>query len=84
MGGTSVQPIGPSGSQSPGHERLKAQLCIATNELLRPFYDLVVTEVAITGSDLFLREGSDVTLLFRVQQRSRVPQQMDQLLKKRG
>src|SRR4029077_1421932 len=34
----------------------------------RPFYDLVVSEAAVTGSDLFLREGSDVTLLFRFKQ----------------
>ena len=49
-------------------ERIKQQLAIETTPLLRPFYDLVVDEVAITGSDLFLREGSDVTLLFQVKQ----------------
>src|SRR5262249_28838461 len=46
-------------------ERLKIQLVVETNRLLRPFYDLVVQEVAVTGSDLFVAEGSDVTLLFR-------------------
>ena len=45
-------------------DRLKTQLCVETSDLLRPFYDVVVSEVAIVGSDLFLREGSDVTLLF--------------------
>jgi hypothetical protein len=45
--------------------RLKRQLALETSPLLRPFYDLVVEEVAVTGSDLFLREGSDVTLIFR-------------------
>ena len=49
-------------------EQLKQQLALETTPLLRPFYDLVVDEVAITGSDLFLREGSDVTLLFQVKQ----------------
>jgi hypothetical protein len=61
-------------------QRLKAQLCIATNALLRPFYDLVVSEVAITGSDLFLREGSDVTLLFRYANDALFRNQMDQFL----
>ncbi len=45
-------------------DRLKQQLCLETSGLLRPFYDLVVTEVAVTGSDLFVREGSDVAVLF--------------------
>ena len=46
-------------------ERLKRQLALETTGLLRPFYDAVVEEVGVTGSDLFMREGSDVTVLFR-------------------
>lgn len=49
-------------------ERLKTQLAVQTDPLTRPFYDLVVREMAITGSDLYFREGSDVTLIFQVQQ----------------
>ena len=49
-------------------ERLMNQLALQTNEVLRPFYDLVVQEMALTGSDLYIREGSDVTILFRFQQ----------------
>jgi hypothetical protein len=49
-------------------ERLKRQLAVETDPLARPFYDLVVEDVAITGSDLFAREGSDVTLIFRLKQ----------------
>ncbi|MEO1996138.1 MAG: hypothetical protein ABGZ17_12770 [Planctomycetaceae bacterium] len=49
-------------------QRLKRQLAVVTDALTRPFYDLVVNEVAVTGSDLYLREGSDVTLLFGVRQ----------------
>ena len=48
--------------------RMKTQLAIHTDPLTRPFYDLVVSEVAITGSDLYLREGSDVTVLFELKQ----------------
>jgi hypothetical protein len=46
-------------------ERLQRQLALETTGLLRPFYDSVVQEIAITGSDLFVREGSDVTVLFQ-------------------
>ena len=49
-------------------ERLKAQLAIQTDPLTRPFYDMVVEEVALTGSDLYFREGTDVTMLFAVKQ----------------
>jgi hypothetical protein len=49
-------------------ERLKQQLAVQTKPLLRPFYNLVVEEAAVTGSDLYFREGSDVTLLFRFKQ----------------
>ena len=49
-------------------QRLRQQLAVETNPLARPFYDLVVKEIAITGSDPFVNEGSDVTLLFRYEQ----------------
>jgi hypothetical protein len=49
-------------------ERLKRQLAVRTDPLTRPFYDMVVDEVALTGGDLYLREGSDVTVLFRLKQ----------------
>ena len=49
-------------------ERIKRQLALETEATLRPFYDLVVKEVAVTGSDPFAREGSDVTILFQLKQ----------------
>jgi hypothetical protein len=49
-------------------ERIKRQLVLETEPALRPFYDLVVSEVAVTGSDPFAREGSDVTILFQIKQ----------------
>jgi hypothetical protein len=51
--------------KSPIVERLKKQLAIETDPLLRPLYDQVVQAVAITGSDPFVREGSDVTVLLQ-------------------
>ncbi len=63
-------------------QRLKRQLAVETSGLLKPFYDMVVQEVAVTGSDLFWREGSDVTLLFRFQQPDVFKAQMELFLNK--
>ena len=49
-------------------ERLRTQLAIEVNKALRPLYDAVVEEVAVTGSDLFVAEGSDVTMIFKLRQ----------------
>lgn len=51
-----------------GSERLKTQLAIQTDPLARPFYDMVVKEVAVTSNDVFFNEGTDVTMLFSVKQ----------------
>ncbi|MEX2137927.1 MAG: hypothetical protein WD894_01610 [Pirellulales bacterium] len=49
-------------------DRLREQLAVRTDPLSKPFYDMVVDQVAITGSDLYLREGSDVTVIFALKQ----------------
>ena len=46
----------------------------------RPFYDLVVEEIAATGSDLYTHEGSDLTLLFHYRQPQVFKTQMDLFL----
>jgi hypothetical protein len=61
-------------------ERLQEQLAVQTEKLLRPFYDQVVGEVAVTGSDLYLREGSDVTLIFQLKQPKLFKARMDAFL----
>jgi len=61
-------------------DRLKQQLAVRTDPLSRPFYDMVVEEVAITGSDLSLRAGSDVTLIFRAKQPAVLRMRMDGFL----
>ncbi len=49
-------------------DRLRDQLAVRTDPFSQPFYDMVVDQVAITGSDLYLREGSDVTVIFALKQ----------------
>lgn len=61
-------------------ERLREQLAVEVNPLMAPFYDLAVERIALAGSDLFLREGSDVTLLFHVRQPAIFRAQMDKYL----
>ncbi len=61
-------------------QKLRQQLAVETNPLARPFYDLVVKEIAICGSDPFVNEGSDVTLLFRFDQDLVFRTQMDAYL----
>jgi hypothetical protein len=61
-------------------ERIRRQLAIETNPLLQPFYDLVAEEVAVTGSDLFVREGSDVTVIIRFKQAAVFKARMDSFL----
>ncbi len=49
-------------------ERMQTQLLLQTPEILRPFFDQVVERVAVTGSDIHVKEGSDVTFLFQLKQ----------------
>ncbi len=63
-------------------EELLTQLALDTNDLLKPFYDLVVKEIAATGNDLYLTRGSDITLLFRYQQPVVFKAQLDTFLAK--
>jgi hypothetical protein len=50
--------------------RYETQLGLARTAAAREFGKEVVAEVAIAGSDPYLREGSDVSVLFRVKQRA--------------
>lgn len=47
-------------------EKLEDQLCIRRDPLTRLFADQAIAEVAATGSDPFIFEGTDLTLIFRV------------------
>ncbi len=49
-------------------QKFEDQLCIRREPLARLFADRVVAEFAITGSDPFVQEGTDVTFLFRLKQ----------------
>lgn len=47
-------------------EKLEDQLALRRGPLTKLFADLAVTELAVTGADPFVLEGTDVTFVFRV------------------
>ncbi len=69
-------------SRHPTRERIERQLALETGTILRLFADAVIDEIAITGSDLMIREGSDVSVLFRYSRPEVFQKQMDLLLVK--
>jgi hypothetical protein len=50
-------------------QRYEKQLCLRSSTLGRLLGPQVVDSLAITGNDFYLREGSDITILFRVRSR---------------
>jgi hypothetical protein len=52
----------------PVQERTQKQLGLEIKEWMRLGYDEVVNRVAVTGSDLYINEGSDITILFSLKQ----------------
>jgi hypothetical protein len=48
--------------------KLQEQLCLHRDLLTRLFADGVISELAFTGADPFVYEGTDVTVIFRVKQ----------------
>ncbi|MFO7906741.1 MAG: hypothetical protein R6U98_29060 [Pirellulaceae bacterium] len=48
-------------------EKYQDQLCVRLDPLARLFADDVVSELAVTGSDFFLAQGSDITLILRLE-----------------
>jgi hypothetical protein len=69
-------------------ERCEQQLCLRSTSLGKTLGPLVIRGVAITGSDPYVREGSDVTLIFHVADRRlflvAVGQFLDEARRKHG
>ena len=49
-------------------DKLATQLCVQDMGIRTLFQNHVITELATTGADVFVAEGSDLTVIFRVQQ----------------
>lgn len=61
-------------------QRLERQLCLKSGWLGKTFGPTVVKSLALTGSDAYLREGSDVTVIFHVVNRPLFLGAVDQFL----
>ena len=48
--------------------KLEDQLCLRRDPLTQLFVDAVIGEVAVTGADPFVLEGTDVSMIFRLKQ----------------
>jgi hypothetical protein len=48
--------------------KLQEQLCLRREALARLFADAVIDELALTGADTFVHEGSDLTIILRLRQ----------------
>lgn len=47
-------------------DRLQTQLGLETHGVLKPFYNGGISEIAITASDLYFRDGTDMTVVMRL------------------
>jgi hypothetical protein len=56
--------------------KYQQQLCIGVSLLTRLFGDLVIGEIVLTGSDPFLKEGTDLTIIIQVKDRRIFDKQM--------
>ncbi len=68
-GGSLLRAITVSARDSDLPSRYMNQLCIDLSALTRLFGDFVIGEVAITGGDPFMKEGTDVALIIQVKSR---------------
>jgi hypothetical protein len=68
-GGSLLRAITVSARDSDLPSRYMNQLCVDLSALTRLFGDFVIGEVAITGGDPFMKEGTDVALIIQVKSR---------------
>jgi len=68
-GGSLLRAMTVTARDSDVPSRYMNQLCIDLSALTRLFGDFVIGEVAITGGDPFVKEGTDVALIIQVKSR---------------
>jgi hypothetical protein len=65
-GGNITRSYDPTSREERIRSRYETQLCLPSDVLVKTLTPDVVSGVAITGSDAYLRDGSDVAVLFEV------------------
>jgi len=66
VGGLVLRRYSPTSVDFRVKEKVLTQLALRVTKKARKFYDAVIDEVAVVGSDPFLREGADVTLIYKL------------------
>jgi len=66
VGGLVIRRYAPESVDFRVKTKLLTQLAIRVTPEARKFYDAVIDELVIAGSDPFLREGSDLTLIYKL------------------
>ena len=77
-GGSLLETLQTSSRDFRVRQQITRQLCLETNFLTRLFADKVIGAMAITGNDPFLKEGSDVTILFSLKKKDLFLQNIEQ------
>ena len=75
-GASLLRAITVSARDSDVPSKYQDQLCIGVSVLTRLFGDLVIGEIALTGSDPFIKEGTDLAVIIQVKDRARFEKQM--------
>ena len=75
-GGSLLHTVSVTARNAELPRRYQQQLCIGVSRLTRLFGDQVIADVAITGSDPFFFEGTDLTVLINVKLRLPFDRQM--------
>jgi len=76
-GGNLLRQVESSAQDFKVREKVSRQLCLENSLLTRMFGDRVVADMAITGSDPFLKEGTAVTVLFSLKDAGRFRKQLE-------
>lgn len=76
-GGNLLHQVEASARDFKVRTKVSRQLCLENSWLTRMFGDRVVADMAFTGSDPFLKEGTAFTVLFSLKDQERFRKQMD-------
>ena len=70
VGGSLHKRISPQSVDFMLKEKILTQLAIRENKNNRKFYNYIIKEMALVGSDPFIMEGTDVTILYKIKIKS--------------
>jgi len=76
-GGNLLHQVESSARDFKVRQKISSQLCLENSQLTRWFGDRVVADMAFTGSDPFLKEGTAFTVIFSLKDQKRFRKQLE-------